>query len=170
MHRGSLENIKYLSMVMTRYIEQILEDIRDAELLSVERVRNVCSPNEDEEYHIVIDENSTGGIKLSKLFDIDKIFFPEKSLLDSEQILVMVNAIESLWRAYGLNPVFHADLPEESKYCLLRNYLDQKVYPVYGNLVDVELCDYNQHDCPFINWCSVAADQKEGNNRKNISA
>ena len=170
MHRGSLENIKYLFMVMTRYIEQILEDIRDAELLAVERVRNICSPKEDEEYHIVIDENSMGGIELSKLFDIDKIFFPEKNLLDSEQILVMVNAIESLWKAYGLNPVFHDNLPVEAKYCQLRNYLNQKVYPVSGRMVDVELCDYNQNDCPFINWCSIAEEQKEGNGRKNISA
>ena len=157
-------------MVMTRYVEQILEDIENAKSAADERVNTICASYDKDEYHVVIDEDNTGGIKLSMLFDIDKIFFPERNLLDNEQISAMNSAIESLWKAYGLNPVFHDNLPDESIYCQLRNYLDQKVYPVSGTMVDVELCDYNQNDCPFINWCSIAAEQKEGDNRTNISA
>ena len=157
-------------MVMTRYVEQIIEDIREAKSVAEERVHTVCSSNNNDEYSIVVDEDNTGGIKLSKLFDIDQIFFPERNLLDNDQISAMVIELESLWKAYGLNPLFHDNMPTDVRYCQLRNYLNQKVYPVSGRMVDVELCDYNLNDCPFINWCSAASEQKDGNNRKNISA
>lgn len=157
-------------MVMTRYIEQILEDIENAKIVAEERVHAVCASNDKDEYNIVYDEDNTGGITLSKLFGIDKIFFPERSLLDDEQTLSMVNAIESLWNAYSLNPIFHENLPVDVKYCQLRNYLNHKVYPLPGDMVDVELCDYNQNDCPFINWCSISGEQTEGNSKTSISA
>ncbi len=156
-------------MVMNKYIEQILEDIENSKSAADKRVNAFCDSYDKDEYHIVVDEDNTGGIKLSKLFDIDLIFFPERNLLDNEQISDMVQAIESLWEAYGVNPIFHENLPMEARYCQLRNYLNHKVYPEYGKVVDVELCDYNENDCPFSDWCSVASEQME-QHRKNISA
>ncbi len=157
-------------MTMTRYVEQLHEDIRGAEEFAEKRVSEMFTTTQEEEYHISFDDDNSAGIIISELFELDQISFPERKHLNEEQISILVEAIESLWKAYGLNPLFEEGLPDESKYCQLRNYLNQKVYPVYGKMVDVELCDYNQHDCPFINWCTIATTQKEKDNKKNISA
>ena len=143
-------------MIMTRYLEQLLEDIKSAEEVADVRISDICSFNDGSQYHIINDDDYSTGVKISELFDLDQLFFPKRKLLDDEQISVLVVAIESLWEAYGLNPVFHDNISEEAKYCQLRNYLNHKVYPVSGKMVDVELCDYNQNDCPFIKWCSIA--------------
>jgi len=159
-------------MKMKRYIEQLLEDIKDSNKAAKKRVANITAlrtTGEENEYNIIDDDNSLG-IKLSELFNIEQVFFPERTLLDDGQISVLVEAIESLWKTYGLNPIFHEKLPVSLKYCQLRNYLSQIVYPVPGETVDVELCDYLPQHCPFAEECPVAIEEMELFNKRNVSA
>lgn len=159
-------------MNMKRYIEQLLEDIKDSKKVAKKRVVNITalrSGGELNEYNIIEDDNPTG-IKLSDLFNIDQVFFPERCFLDNEQISVLTDAIESLWKAYGFNPIFHDKLPVSLRYSQFRNYLNQIVYPVPGEPVDVELCDYLPQHCPFAEECPVAIEDFEFFNKRNASA
>jgi hypothetical protein len=142
--------------MIERYIEQLLEDIRYSEEYAEKRLMNFKKVNDLEADCLFDEEIESFGIKLSDLFEMDKMFFPEKKMLDVQQMSQLVDAMESLWRSYGLNPVFPEDIPVEVKYCQLRDHLDHVTMPVPGKIMDVELCDYLPEYCPFFNWCPLA--------------
>ena len=148
-------------MIITRYIEQLIEDINRSETFAGERVDRFVNFNDLDSEFVCDDDIDSLGIKLSELFQIDKMFFPERKLLNAEQISLLINAMESLWRAYGLNPVFPPTATDEVKYCQFRDHLDHEVIPVSGKIMDVELCDYLPHHCPFFEWCPLAKEQNE---------
>ncbi|NPA37217.1 MAG: hypothetical protein GXO47_10260 [Chlorobi bacterium] len=157
-------------MKMDRYVEQLIEDIRTSVITAEKRLDEISDFQEDEIFHFDVDDNSFHGIILSVLFDIDKMFFPELILLNDSHISVLVNEIEKLWRAYGLNPVFHDALPDSLKYCQFRNYMTHVVYPVKSKIVDVELCDYLPHQCPFGELCPVAESYYDNMKDRHLSA
>jgi len=142
--------------MITRYIEQLLEDIRNSEMLAGKRLQNLKKLDDLDTDYLCEDEIDSFGVKLSDLFELDKIFFPEKRMLDKNQMNQLVEALMSLWKAYGMNPVFPINVSVEIKYCQLRDHLDHVTMPVPGKVMDVELCDYLPEYCPFFDWCSLA--------------
>jgi hypothetical protein len=143
-------------MKMDRYVEQLIEDIRNSESKADSRISEIVEYVDYFDYLPLEEDSNLHGVKLSDLVDIDRIFFPDRLLLNDNHITMLVNAIDKLWKAYGLNPVFPDELPDNIKYCQFRNYLNQVVYPVKGKMVDIELCDYLPHQCPFGELCPVA--------------
>jgi len=147
--------------MIARYVEQLLEDIRSSERMAEKRLQNLKKVDDLESDYFCYDEIDTFGVKLSNLFELDKIFFPERKILDEDQQKDIVEALTSLWKAYGLNPVFPKNVPVEVKYCQFRDHLDHVTTPVPGKTMDVELCDYLPEYCPFISWCPLAKTYRE---------
>ena len=143
---------------MNRYIEQLLEDIQYSASLAEGRLKNWNKFDNLDADCVFDDEVDTSGVKLSELFSIDKMFFPDRKRLNQKQISQLADAMEELWKAYGLNPVFPDNVSDEVRYCQMREHLDHETYPVYGKVVDVELCDYLPEHCPLFNWCPLAAE------------
>jgi len=142
--------------MITRYIEQLLEDIHSSEMKAEKRLQNLKKVDDLDTDYFCEDEIDTFGVKLADLFELDKIFFPERRMLNGDHMDRIVEALTSLWMAYGLNPVFHRNAPVEVKYCQLRDHLDHVTTPVSGKIMDVELCDYLPEYCPFFDWCPLA--------------
>jgi hypothetical protein len=139
---------------MKRYVEQLLEDIGIARELASERLQKLVMQASNDEYFVLCEDEETG-VTLSELFGLEQFSFPKRSYLDQKEVTTLVDNITSLWKAYGLNPLFPATLPVEMKYCQMRSYLHQKVYPMLGGLVDVELCDYLPSQCPLAADCPL---------------
>lgn len=144
--------------MMDRYIEQLLDDIQYSASIAEKRLKNRNKLDNLEADYVFDDEIDAFGVKLSELFAIDKIFFPDRKRLSRKQISQLADAMEKLWKAYGLNPVFPDNVSDEVRYCQMREHLDHETYPVHGKVVDVELCDYLPEHCPFFNWCPLVAE------------
>jgi len=147
--------------MIARYIEQLLEDIHHSEMMAERRLRNFKKVDDLESDYFCDDEIDSFGVKISELFELDKIFFPNRKMLDENQMSQLVKAMESLWKAYGLNPVFPSNVTDEVKYCQFRDHLDHVISPISGKTMDVELCDYLPEYCPFYGWCPLAQMHKE---------
>ena len=141
---------------MDRYIAQLLEDIHYSASIAEKRLKNRNKLDNLNADLVFDDEIDVFGIKLSELFGIEKIFFPDRKRLNREQISQLADSMEELWKAYGLNPIFPDNISDEVRYCQMREYLDYETFPDHGIVVDIELCDYLPKHCPFINWCPIA--------------
>ncbi len=155
--------------IMKRYVEQLLEDIKSSEALAAKRVERIVGFIDLESDYVSDDDIDSLGIKLSRLFHLDEMFFPERRFLNEEQISLLVNSLERLWKAYRLNPLFPPNATNEVKYCQFRNHLNHEVLPVSDNTMDVELCDYVPYYCPLFEWCPLVQDRNECSSKAVVS-
>jgi hypothetical protein len=149
---------------MKRYVEQLLEDIEEAQNKAYETIDKWIDQNEAPGAEDYFDPRPDDGILLCDLFGLEKDLLPDESLLDDEQINALTVAIIQLWRTHGLYPVFTPHLPRRVKYGLLRNYWNQMVFPSPGERVDVEMCDYDT--CPFCDCCPACGRKAKTQNNE----
>lgn len=138
---------------MKRYIEHLIEDLEKVRLESVERLRNFFTSPVASDYELYQDEE-LDGVKLSDLIGMEQFFFPNIDYLSDVEISEVVNALTRVYEAYGLNPIFENCVNDRIKYGHLRIALEQEVYPVKNQVVDLEMCDYLPQYCPLYNLCS----------------
>jgi hypothetical protein len=138
---------------MKRYIEHLIEDLEKVRMESVERLRNFFTSPVASDYELYQDEE-LDGVKLSDLIGMEQFFFPNIDYLSDVEISEVVNALTRVYEAYGLNPIFENCVNDRIKYGHLRIALEQEVYPVKNQVVDLEMCDYLPQYCPLYNLCS----------------
>ncbi|WP_439183737.1 hypothetical protein [Carboxylicivirga taeanensis] len=139
---------------MKRYIEQLIEDLESIQLEALERLKRFFWVSEGDEYELVQDEE-LGGVKLSELIGIEQFCFPNIDYLSDFEVTEVVKTITKVLEAYGLNPIFERCVSDRIKYGHLRIALEQQVFPVKDQLVDLEMCDYLPQHCPFFQMCSL---------------
>lgn len=96
------------------------------------------------------------GLLFSDLTGLTTVMFPDDKQLTPEAMSRVVLALVSLYRSYGLNPVFHPQVSNRMKYAQMRDFCHQLVYPNPGEMVDVEFCDYRSGMCPYASDCHLA--------------
>ncbi|WP_430809737.1 MULTISPECIES: hypothetical protein [unclassified Carboxylicivirga] len=138
---------------MKRYIEQLIEDLESAQAKASERLYSFFDAAAGNEEQPLQDDDEEG-IKLCDLIGIEQFYFPDIDYADDEEIEMLVERMQSLYTAYGLNPLFEQCVNARIKYGHLRYYLAQPVYPLQYQMVDIEMCDYLSHHCPLFDLCS----------------
>ncbi len=138
---------------MKRYIEHLIEDLEKVRFESVERMKSFFTSPVANEYDL-FQEEEQDGIKLSDLIGMEQFFFPNIDYLSDIEVSEVVTSMIKVFEAYGLNPIFESCVNDRIKYGHLRNSLEQEVYPVKDQSVDLEMCDYLPQYCPLYNLCS----------------
>ena len=137
---------------MRRYIEQLIEDLDEAINVSSTKLDLLFNKYEGDEHYIYL-EDDEAGITISDLIGIDQIYFPQSGYVDDNEAEHLVNKIIEVYYQYGINPIFHHYVGNKVKYEHLRLSMSCHVYPVKGEVVDIELCDYLPHNCPLHDMC-----------------
>lgn len=141
---------------MKRYVEQLLEDINLATLSASHRLTSYFSVGECEspvEYEIVNEIDEKDGVRVADLIGLDIFMFPKIEYLNEVEVKELVKEMITLWKVHGLNPIFAKCVPDQVKYCQLREYICEMVFPVMNDEVDIELCDHLPQYCPFAKTC-----------------
>ncbi|TAJ15741.1 hypothetical protein DMA11_00645 [Marinilabiliaceae bacterium JC017] len=138
---------------MRRYVEQLLEDIKEANRSAHNKLLKI--QEEDDDLYIPVTNEDDHGFVLSELLGLEQFIFPKCYYLEDREVSSLVSAMIQLWIKYGLQPHFPEFLPDRMKYGQMRSFLNQKVYPVVGEIVDVELCDYLAGECPLSMHCPL---------------
>lgn len=139
---------------MKRYVEQLLEDLSWAKRCADKRLSSYFYSDESDDYFPIWDDVNDEGVKISELMGLEMFIFPKSNFLGDEEVSELLPAMMDLWQAYGMNPLFADCVTNRIKYDHLRISLNQAVYPVQGELVDLEMCDYLPGNCPFSSHCS----------------
>ncbi len=138
---------------MKRYIEHLLEDlegIRRNAPGNLASFFNVSDKQELDLYHV----EDFSGVRLAELIGIEQVFFPNEDYLSDEEASKVVDELVTVYKSHGLNPLFEQCVSDRIKYGHLRHGLNQQVFPVYKQMVDIEMCDYLPEYCPLYELCS----------------
>ncbi|PKR81793.1 hypothetical protein CW751_00180 [Brumimicrobium salinarum] len=136
---------------MNRYIEQLVEDLKEAEEAQI-AVRSHLDILGEAELYIVEDEDFCDGFNVAPLCEIigfEKIVFPPHEQLTDSQIDLIYQQLSNLIENYN----FFLDFPEKVqtrlKYTLLINALEDEYTCSNANITSIEFCDYDHDTCPF---------------------
>lgn len=139
---------------MNSYIRQLIEQIEE----STKKASNNLG-EEAEELEIdglFATEFLQGKPKrISKVVGIDKCQFPPKDRLDSSQTKELLQAIETLLRAYNWEFMFPEDVSNSVKYQFVIDHWDSKHVHCQQGVVQIETCKFDENDCPFPGHCKV---------------
>ena len=132
---------------MERYIEQLVEDLREAKHktrppkmilpTNLEFVRGVEEYLHGEQY------------EMGKLFGIEKKQFPPIEKLTTKQIQILTNELIKLWLEFKFIPDFPKKLPLKYKYKLLVDYLEEKTTCTSQEHLHFDFCTYDIDSCPL---------------------
>ena len=139
---------------MKRYIEQLLEDLERAKLAAKHNLSSVFADAEKSDYALFADEELVG-INIGKLIGMEQFVFPDIDYLSDDEVEKVVTALLAVYKAHGLNPIFERCVTDRIRYGHLRYGINFQVFPVEGQIVDVEMCDYLPQYCPLYSLCSV---------------
>ncbi len=140
---------------MKRYIEQLIEDLATAKANAGVKLSLLHKNSYSNEYTPVCEEKDAG-ICVSDLIGMEKFFFPRTNYLNNIEVSELTNELIEVYKAHGLNPIFAPCTTDLIKYGHLRAYITHQVFPLEGQMVDIEMCDYLPTDCPFAFLCPSA--------------
>ena len=144
---------------MKRYIEHLLEDLETLKIKAVHNLSTFYKVAISSDYELYHDDEHVG-IKLADLIGMEQFFFPNIDYITDDEAEKIVVALIDVYHAHGFNPMFEQCVSDRIKYGHLRNGLNQQVFPVENQIVDVEMCDYLPQYCPFYLICSHHNAQK----------
>ena len=137
---------------MKRYIEQLLEDLENIKHHAEHNLSSVFNASDGNAYDLFHDDESAG-IKVGELIGIEQFFFPEIDYLSDGEVEKVADALNTVYRAHGLNPIFEQCVTHRIRYGHLRHGINHHVFPVENQVVDVEMCDYLPQYCPLFSLC-----------------
>ncbi len=130
-------------MSLQRYINQLLQDIREA-------TQNVPEPwypleeEADEEFGVLPwmeDPENAPTKSLEEWTTLKKEQFPPESRLTDAQITTLLCAIKAMLDAYNCSAVFQIEVPDRIQYRVIRERFRQEVPMLKANYFFFELCD-----------------------------
>lgn len=144
---------------MKRYIEQLIEDLREAALQAP------GDPFDDENLDIeeALDmeleevERFTSGPheKLSYILGVPKNHLPVPDRLKDEEMGLIVPELISLLNAYNFLPEYPKEIPSAMLYRALYNIWDDEFVLMSFGTIHIEFCDYDEEECPFPGYCDL---------------
>lgn len=138
---------------MKKYVQQLIEDLNDLKRDAAIN-RNAYFNGDCVNEYLILDEVDERGIKVSDLIGLDVYVLPELDYLNRDELSELVKTFSSLWEAYGLSPMFSSCTSDGVRYLQMREYLNEFVFPSQDDKIDIEMCDYMPHNCPFVSVCS----------------
>ncbi|MCG8578729.1 MAG: hypothetical protein MI866_02355 [Bacteroidales bacterium] len=138
--------------MMKRYLEQLIEDLREARAKSTHNLSLFFKVPEMHDFDLYHNDEHAG-IKVGDLIGMEKLFFPNVDYLTDSEAEKVVDEFYEVFKAYGLNPIFEVCVTAKVKYGHFRHALNHQVFPVNNQVVDVEMCDYLPQYCPMFELC-----------------
>ncbi|WP_430818006.1 hypothetical protein [Carboxylicivirga marina] len=139
--------------MMKRYLEHLLEDLKELRLRATQNLALVFKIPEMNGFDLYHNEEHSG-IKVAELIGMEKFFFPNVDYLTDDEAEIVVGELIEVYKAHGLNPIFESCVSARIKYGHLRLSLNHQVFPVENQIVDIEMCDYLPQYCPLYDLCS----------------
>ena len=138
---------------MQRYVEQLLEDIKEA-------TNNPSSPSFIDPYlfpdvdRAIVELAKTPFYTIEELTGISQSAFPEVYLLDGNQIKMLNTAIIKLLNSLNIDLIDKPKhLPKELLYDVFVVYWDDYVQHLPSSGFEWDLCTGDQNTCPFGIYC-----------------
>ena len=138
---------------MNRYVEQLIEDLSNAEAAQIAIRSHLDILGESEVFETESDEDEFYDCSklapLSQIIGFEKVAFPPEDKLDDEHIeLIYIHLLGVLD-----NFNFFLDFPEKVsirvKYTMLLDILDEETTCSNAFVTNLEFCDYDYDTCPF---------------------
>jgi len=137
---------------MERYIEQLIEDLRDARRFAPKQKHHDKKTKEevwDELIEIdrIIDEEPDR--PLHNIFGIDPAIFPPTEKLTNVQSQLLASEILELWNAFHIEASYPENFPLNKLYPMLVEKFKKPFLYFPMGLTGIEFCNYNPEECPF---------------------
>ena len=149
---------------MKPYIEELIRDIREAENKAnqdreeTEQQNNssllhqLCQPKE---YHF------GNPRKIEEIVGIPRAAFPPGQLLTIEEKAELSEAMEGLLKAWNFYPDFPPRVPKHMRYKTLKQIWNSKQVYVGMGVNYIDVCEFEESNCPFPNYCNMCEKIKE---------
>lgn len=147
---------------MQRYIEQLIDDLRQAASLAPPDI--IDDPEIDDEEALEMELEEAERIvsgpfeKLSDIVGIPKKMLPGPDRLNTDHVSMLVPEIEKLLNAYNFYPDYPENVPYNLLYKALYNIWDDEFVKVNSGQYHIEFCDYDKDNCPFPGYCDFCND------------
>jgi len=136
---------------MERYIQQLVEDLRDAagRVAGPDPLWNIENSEELKGFEEVERFLHGPQQKLSAIVGIESIQFPPPERLTADQQTLLYNEMEALLAAYFFVPDFPERLPLTLCYKILRAHWDDEHVFVGAGKTHIDFCEYAVDQCIF---------------------
>ena len=147
---------------MHRYIEQLIDDLRQAAEQAPPDIIDDPEIDEEEALEMELEEAErivTGPFeKLSDILGIPKKMLPGPDRLKDEHVRILVPEIEKLLNAYNFYPDYPEKVPYNLLYKALYDIWDDDFIKVNSGQYHIEFCDYDENNCPFPGYCDYCSE------------
>jgi len=149
---------------MERYIEQLIEDLRNAALQAPDDPFENGDMDDEEAFELEMEqtERFVDGPqeKLSDIVGIPKSHLPAPALLAEGQKEVIIPELIALLNAYNFYPEYPEKVPYAMLYEAIYNiWNDEFVQMTFGQ-VHIEFCNYDEDNCPFPGYCDLCKENQ----------
>ncbi len=148
---------------MKRYIEQLIEDLRDAALQAPGDPFDDENLDDEEALDMELEEIerfTSGPLEyLSDILGIPKSHLPKPDRLKEDEMKSIVPEMLSLLEAYNFFPEYPKEVPSGLLYKALYNIWEDEFVPMSFGSIHIELCDGDEEDCPFPGYCDVCNEE-----------
>ena len=150
---------------MQKYVNQLIEDIRNAHRAEEENPTNpgehLDGMEEDEDISEHFEEverylNSDGEMEptFAEHCGLNKVAFPPADRLSDQQKIDICAAFEKMMESYNAYPTMPDVLPTNIAYETLVGVLDVRLFLPKLGMVGIEFCDYEPEKCQFGEYCT----------------
>lgn len=154
---------------MKRYLEQLINDMRESARNVSDEDLTVFFRNADDEDNLPFSEDYQHGPrrKLSEIVGIPSMSFPPEDQLTDNQTEILAREMELLLKAYFFYPEFPSGVPGRLRYRhLIRIWDDEHVFLINGEN-HLEFCDYDETNCPFPGYCNICSQINKFKDKEN---
>jgi|AGTN01.2.fsa_nt_gi hypothetical protein len=147
---------------MQRYIEQLIEDIRNASFNfrpphRIWQESEADPEDEDELEDISYIEKYFAGEKepISIITGIHFSALPDPDKLTDDQKTIISRELENLLEVFHFHLEFPESYPAHQRYPYIRNFWKEKHVVLSYGTSSIGFCDYHKDKCPFPGYCDI---------------
>lgn len=136
---------------MQRYIEQLIEDLREAK----KHVPPIAQFSDDydkfEEQMLAIE--TAPDVSVKKLFGLSYEELPPPERISTAHIQQLIDAIIDTWTAFNITIILPEDIPLKLKYELFRDQFSDPIHYMPGWSMHFDFCDGWCPECKIADYC-----------------
>jgi hypothetical protein len=144
---------------MKRYIEQLIEDLRNAAIQAPEDPFDDPDLDQDEALELELEESerfvSGPTERLSDIVGIPQKHLPAPGKLTDKQKQKIVPELIDLLHAYNFYPEYPDGVPLHLVYNAIYGIWEDDYVPMRFGQSHIEFCDYDEENCPFPGYCNL---------------
>jgi hypothetical protein len=137
---------------MQRYIDQLIEDLREA------RKHVPSEPKFSEDYEEFEEQmfaiETAPDVPMKKLFGVGYEELPPPAKLTEEQMQLLIDAILDAWEAFNCSVDFPENVPLKLKYELIRDEFADSIHYMPGYSMHYDFCSGWCPECKIIDYCT----------------